>query len=150
MQNIEEQVEDVYYASHIENVEFTEGELRRMKIAFIDTLNDITPTLIRLGVQNFGPGSELVDHGYTLAQIGPLNNPSWVIYSIELNFEYVSDIWNKKNFYNISKDTIDGKKIVFNKVHLRERSMEEDIIRYIKLDNEYKNGPYDVFSEYIQ
>lgn len=141
---------DIYYANSIEKIGFTESELSRMKIAFMETLNDINPALIRLGVHGVGPNSELVDHGYTLAQIGPLNNPSWVIYSTELRFDYVSDVWNRRNFYVISKETSDGRKIVFNKAHLRVNNLEEDMSYYINLDSKFDEGPYEVFSEYIQ
>lgn len=147
---MKQDINEVYYASLIENVEFTEGELKRMKIAFIKTLGEITPALIKLGVQNFGPGSELVDHGFTLAQVGPLSNPHWVIYSVDLNFENVSDVFNKKNFYDISKETLEGRKVIFSKVHLRTNNVEQDMTYYIELDSKYKSSPYEVFSEYVQ
>lgn len=140
-----EQQKETYYAVPIENIEFSESELIRMGIVFLENLNSLPDGLAKLGVNNIDSNRELIDYGYTLAQIGALNNPYWVIYSKDLNFEFVSDVWNRKNFYTILKKTDDGNIPLFDKVHLRENHLEDDMSYYINLDLSYQESPYPVY-----
>lgn len=141
-----EQQKETYYAVPIENIEFSESELIRMGIVFFENLSNFSDGLAKLGINNVDSNRELIDYGYTLAQIGVLNNPYWVIYSKDLNFEFVSDVWNRKNFYTILKKTDAGNIPIFDKVHLREDYLEEDMSYYINLDLSYQESPYPIHS----
>lgn len=147
MQNSKQK--QTYFAKLVDNIEFSEDELRRMGIFFMDSLENVQEGLNKLNIEGVRQDSELVDHGYTLALVGPLNNTSWALYSVDLTFEFVSDVWNKKNFYTITRQTENGSKVVFNKVHLRDRKIEEDMSYYIELDLSQQEQPYEVFSEYV-
>lgn len=140
---------ETYYAVPIENVEFSENELKRMGIVFLENLDDLQGGLDKLGVYSVDPRRELVDYGYALAQIGSLIHPYWVIYSINLNFEYVSDVWNRRNFYSVLKETENGTVALFDKVHLRQNYLEEDMSYYINLDLNSQSSQYPVHSEYV-
>lgn len=147
---MENQAKALYYANLIEKPEFNAEELKLLNIHFMKTLDEINLILASLGITKITETSQLIDYGYALAQVGSLANPAWIIYPINFNFEFVSDIWNKKNFYVISKSTDKGSKIIFEKVHMRERALEQDLKHYIDLDIQFETGPYPVFSEYIQ
>lgn len=142
-QNVEGKNER-YYAALIEDVEFSENELSRMDIAFINSPGELKEGLLKLGVEMTDASDELIDYGYALVQVGSVKDPHWAVYSLEWNLEYILDIWGRRNFYNISRETKDGPKIIFRKAYLRERSMEEDITYYIELDVKSRYGPYDV------
>lgn len=142
-------VKNNYYVQPAENVQFTKSELKRMGISFIDNLSKIEEGLINLGIESLDPDGELVDYGYTLAHIGSFREESWVIYSTSLNFEYVSDVWHKNNFYVISKKTKDEDVIVFDKVHLRKDSIKEDVTYYIDLDLNRVSGQHEVYPNYL-
>lgn len=146
----EHEYEEVYYAYPIDNIDFSVSDLNRMGICFINALNEIDSGLNQLGVHNVGPDSELVDYGYTLAQVGPLRDSIWVIYSTDIRFEYVSDILNKKNFYVILKKYKDGERVLFDKAHLREDTFEDDLIEHIRIYSESVTEPYPIFSDILQ
>lgn len=144
-----EEPKELYYAHEIVDPEFSEQELIRMEIQFFDNLEDVEQAAINLGVENFNKEVDLLEgYGLILSKIGSLSNSTWALYSAEKRFDYVSDVWNRKNFYVISLQTKTGVKKAFNKAHLREHMLTEDLAHYVDLYREL-NSPHEGFTEYL-
>lgn len=146
---METQKNALYYAHILIDPEFSLNELNLLNIYFMSGLDKLNETIERAGIKVTN-ASQLADYGYVLSHVGKLGQSGFVIYPMNVNFGFVSDILNKKNFYSISKTTESGQKVIFEKVHLREQAIEEDLKYYIELDIQFEMGPYPVFSEYIQ
>lgn len=144
-----EETKEIFYAHEIVDPEFTEQELILMKIQFFDNLEDIEQAAINLGVENFDKEVDLLEgYGLVLSKIGSLSDSTWALYSAEKRFDYVSDVWNRKNFYIISLKTETGVKKIFNKAHLRQHMLTEDLVHYVDLHHEL-NSPHEGFTEYL-
>lgn len=134
-----------YYAIPIDHVQFTKDEIVKMGIYFLKGLSDLPLALSEFGVYNVDVDRDLIDYGYTLSQVGPLRDGiNWVVYSKDLSPEFVSDVWNKKGFYSIIRETHDETVQVFDKVHLRKDHLNEDFEYYIKLDTKHQEEQYPV------
>lgn len=143
----------LYKAIPIEDVKFTPEEIKRMKIAYFNELSQLDGAMKYLGIELVDDDEmELYDYGYLLSQIGPLNEPTWVLYHKNNSLEKVLDIRDCMNFYNlVLEDNDTGKEDpVFQKVHLPPSRMEEALNYLINLDLKSKEGGCPVSSEYLQ
>lgn len=139
---------DFYYAQLIEDLDFSDEELLRMGISFFDSYEEIIESLTQNEDSPLEEFEDLSEYKLTIGILGPMNNPKWVLYSMELNFELVKDVWNKENFYNITRQNTDGVSLVYQKVHLRKNHIEEDMKKYIELDQN-KTREYPIFSDFV-
>lgn len=141
---------DYYKIEPIENINFSPEDLKRMGIFFIDDLSQLQSAVDIFGIR-MSIGTGLADHGFMLSLVGPIEDPFWALYSTKHNLEYVLDFRDGKNFYSITfvnGETKEETKI-FDKIHVRENHVKEDIEYYINLDLEARNE-HEVYSEILQ
>lgn len=141
-----------FYAEILENPEFSDQELKRIGISFINGIEELETGVKNLGVDNFDKSISLSDYGLTLSKIGSITDPTWAIYKSEVSLDFISDLWNKKNFYTLYSAEVskpDTLTKVYSKAHLREGFIEEDMEYYINLHLDLHTAPNQEGSGYL-
>ena len=141
-----------FYAEILENIEFSEQELKRIGISFINGLEELETGIKKLGIENFDKSVSLSEYGLTLSKVGSIIDPTWAVYKSEVSFEFISDLWNKKNFYTLYSaevDTPNDVKKIYSKAHLREGFIEEDMEYYVNLHLDSQTAPNQVATGYL-
>ena len=110
-------------------VSFTDDELKKMGIAFIEDESELQAAASFLMDEKV-TFDNLDLFGLTVTPIGTCDL-TWAIHKKELSTEYAKDIWNKNNFYTIKAHSENLVIKEIKRAYLRSTHFNDDLKYYI-------------------
>lgn len=123
-------------------------ELIKSGVVIMDDLSNIKESALLLNVE-LEDDDELLNEEMTVTPLGTIENPKWALHELELEPEYIKNLYEGTNLYNLYL-LIEGEDpiLAMRTIYVSEESFQADIEYYIELDMHYRTQGYEG-SEYI-
>lgn len=132
-----------YEVRELEQRKRSKDELIESGVVIMDDLSKIKESALLLGVE-IDDNDELLNTGMTITHLGTISNPKWALHDLDLEPEYIKNLYEGTNLYDLYLILEDQEPILAMKsIYVSEDSFEADVEHYIELDMNFRTHQYD-------
>lgn len=126
----------------------SKDELLNSGVVIMNDLSEIKESALLLGIE-LRDTDELLNEKITITPLGAIENLKWALHDLELEPEYIKNLHEGTNLYDLYLLVEDEDPILAMKtIYISEEDFQADVEYYIELDMQYRTQGY-LDSEYI-